>query len=496
MSNHTASGGLGSWFSTFDHKKIAWMFLGWTMGLFLVAGIMAGYFKMMAFYGKGLDQVTLDSLLTYHGVAMAFMFAVPLIPSVLGFFLLPLQIGAKEMAFPTLSRYSLRFYVISVVLMLISLARQPVATGWTFITPFSMTGGTFFLMLALSLFFQGASWTLTGLNFITTVHHKRSEEMGFFDMPVLSWSLYLVSYVLVIAGLLLAITIMYLAGAAATGRGLFSAESNPLDWQNYFWFITNAAAFFAIIPAMGVITDVISGISGKAVVGYRVVVGSLIAMLALSLVTWGVHMSGMGQDPALSFTFAAFSVLVVVPVALVVYSWLATLYRGAVHCAAPTTFVVAFLFNAGIGGMLGLFLTNMSVGSYLGTTLFKSAQMYYLLMGGILGATLSGLHYWWPKFSGRSYSDGLARMAAGLYAIGLNLTFFPLIIMGAKGMEQGAHGLPASVDGLQNVSHIGMGVLLLGVSMIVFNLVSSLTEGKKAAQDPWGAGTLEWKSED
>lgn len=495
MSNHADSGGLGSLFSTFDHQKIARMFLGWNMSLFLFAGIMAGYFKMMDFYGKGVEQATLDRLLTYHGVAMVFMFVVPFIPTVLGFYLLPLQLGAREMAFPTLSRCSLRFHVFGIVLMMASLVTYPVGAGWTFTTPYSLIDGGSFFLLALGLFFQAASWVATGINFISTVHYRRREDLGFFDMPIFSWSLYLFSYVLVIAGLLLGICILYLAGAEATGRGLFSGLSNPLDWQNYFWFVTTSAAFFAAIPALGVITEVVSGISGKDVVGYRTVVGSLIALLALSFVTWGVHLVGMGQDPALSFTFSFLSMLAVVPVSLIVYSWLATLNRGAVHCAAPTTYVVAFLFNGGIGAMLGLFLTNMSAGSYLGVTLFKSAHIHYLLMGGVMGAGLAGIYFWWPRFTGRLYNNNFARMGAALYMIGLNLAFFPQIIMGARGLAQGAGNTPESLNGLQDVSHIGMGILLLGLCVAATNLITSLTDGAEAGDNPWGARTLEWNSE-
>ena len=495
MSNQADTGGLGGWLSTFDHKKIALMFLGWTSGLFLLAGIMAGYFKMMDFYGTGGEQANLDRLLTYHGVAMVFMFAVPFIPSVLGFFLLPLQLGAREMAFPILSRLSLRFHVAGIGLMILSLVTYPVGTGWTFLTPFSLIDGGAFFLLALGLFFQGLSWALTGINFICTVHFERRQDMGFFDMPILSWSLYLFSYVLVIAGLLLSIVIMYLAGAEATGRGLFSGMSNPLDWQNYFWFITTAAAFFAAIPAMGVITEVISGLAGKAVVGYRFVVGSLIALLALSFVTWGVHLVGLGQDPAVSFTFSFLSMLAVVPVSIIVYSWLATLNRGAVHCAAPTTYVVAFIFNGGIGAMLGLFLTNMSVGGYLGVSLFQTAHIHYLLMGGVMGAGLAGLHFWWPRITGHRYNNAVGRAGGFIYLIGLNLAFFPQIIMGAKGLAQGAGEAPESLNGLQDVSHIGMAVLLLGLTIAVTNLISSLTSGTEAAKNPWGARTLEWNSE-
>lgn len=482
-------------FSTFDHKKIAMMFLGWTMAMFMFGGIFAGYFKFMAVSGQNVDQATLDRMLTYHGVIMVFMFLIPLIPSALGYFLLPLQLGAREMAMPKFSRCSLRFYVTGVILLLASLATCPVGTGWTFTTPYSLIDGGSFTLLALGLFFMAMSWVFTGVNFLVTVHHKRAPGMGFFDMPILSWSLYLTSYVLVISGLLLSIVIMYLAAAVFSGNGPFSGGLNPMDWQNYFWFITTPAAFFAIIPAMGIITEVIAGISRKAVTGYRTVVGSMIALLAISFVTWGVHLIGMGQSPVVSFTFAALSLLAVVPVALIVYSWLATLNRGAIFCGAPTTYVLAFLLNGGIGAMLGLFLTNMSVGSYLAATLFTTAHLHYLMMGGVMGAMLAGLHFWWPKFTGRLYNQNIGRLGAGLYLVGLNMAFFPQIIMGAKGVAQGAHLVPADLAGLQTLSFVGMGLLITGLSITVVNLMTSYASGPMAPANPWGATTLEWQTD-
>ncbi len=482
-------------FSTLDHKKIAMMFLGWTMGMFLFGGIFAGYFKFMSYSGRGVDQATLDQMLTYHGIIMVFMFLIPLIPSVLGYFLLPLQLGARDMALPRLSRCSLRFYAIGVILLLGSLVTCPVGTGWTFTTPYSLIDGGAFTLLAVGLLFMALSWVSTGINFIVTVHHKRAKGMGYFDMPILSWSLYLTSYVLVICGLLLGIVIMYLAGAVATGRGPFSGGVNPLNWQSYFWFITTPAAYFAIIPAMGIITEVIAGISRKAVTGYRTVVGSMIALLAVSFVTWGVHLIGFGQEASLSFVFGALSLLAVVPVSLIVYSWLATLNRGAIFCGAPTTYVLAFLLNGGIGAMLGLFLTNMSVGSYLSATLFTTAHLHYLMMGGVFGSMLAGLHFWWPKFTGRMYNQNIARLGAVLYLVGLNLAFFPQVIMGAKGLAQGAHLVPVELAGMQNLSFVGMALLIAGLSMAVVNLMSSVTHGPLASANPWGATTLEWKTD-
>lgn len=485
--------GPGAWFSSFDHKKIAMMFLGWIMGMFLLGAIFAVNLKLKS-GAPGADPLFLHRTMTYHGLIMVFMFLVPAIPSVLGYFLLPLQLGATNMALPMFSRCSLRFFGVGSILMALSLAFGPSDAGWTFGTPFSLTSGGAFAVLAFGLFFMALSWAATGINFVVTVHHKRAAGMGFFDMPILSWALYLTGYVLTVCGLLFGIIILYLASAKAGGKGLFAAGGNPLDWQNYFWFVTTPAAFFALIPAIGVVSEVIVGVSRKALSGYRTVVGSLIALLAVGFISWGVHLIGAGQSAEASFTFAALSLLAVVPVALITYSWLATLYRGAIACAAPTTFTVAFLLNGGIGAVLGLFLASLSVGSYLSSTLFATAHVHYVMMGGVMTAFLAGLHFWWPKLTGRLYNQLTGRAGGILYLIGLNLAFFPQIILGAKGVAAGAPSADPALAGLQNISSVGMALLVVSLVVVTMNLVKSLLDGVAAPANPWGATTLEWQA--
>ena len=426
---------------------------------------------------------------------MVFMVVVPLIPSTLGYFLLPLQLGARNLALPTLSRCSFRWYALGSILVLATLAIYPVGTGWTFNNPYTLIDGGSFALMAFGLFFIAASWVATGVNFLVTVHSKRAPGMGFFDMPILSWSLYLTGYVLTVAGLIFAVIILYLASANAFGKGLFSGGGNPLDWQNYFWFVTTPLAFFAVIPAVGVITEVIAGVSRKAVAGYRTLVTALIMLLAVSFTSWGVHMIGSGQDAMTTFTFSVLSLFAVVPVALITYSWLATLHRGSITCAAPTTYIMAFLLNAGIGTVLGLFLSNLSVGSYLASTVFTTAYIHYLLMGGIVTALLAGLHYWWPKMTGTSYNQIWGRLGAVLFTLGLNLAFFPQIILGTKGTAPALPEIPAEMLGLQQISTIGVVVMVFGLSAAGWNLIAAfLHRGTGVENNPWGASTLEWRT--
>ncbi len=395
-----------------------------------------------------------------------------------------------------MTRCSFRWHAVGSILVLASLSTCAVGTGWTFNTPYSLIDGGAMGVLAIGLFLVAASWAATGINFIATVHYKRVKDMGFFGMPILSWSLYLTGYILAVTGILFGIIILYLGYANAFGKGLFSGTGNPLDWQNYFWFVTTPAAFFALLPAVGVITEVIAGVSRKAVSGYKTMVYSLIALLAISFVSWGSQMIGSGQDPAISFAFAALAMFAVVPVALITYSWLATLHRGSISCSAPTTYVLAFLLSAGIGTVLALFLNNLSVGSYLSSTLFKTAQIHYLMVGGVVTAFLAGLHYWWSKMTGTDYNQITARVGAILYALGLNLAFFPQLMMGTKGGGQGVHDIPVELLGLQVLSTVGMVVMIAGLLVTVWVLVGAYVRvGSAPGKNPWGATTLEWEAD-
>ncbi len=486
--------GSGTWASTCDHKRIASMFLGWTMGLFLLGAVIAVFMRIAACSGAEIDQALLNRMLTYHGVIMVFMFLVPVIPSAVGYYLLPLQIGATEMAMPRLSRCSFRFLVIGTLLVLASLSVYPVGTGWTFRTPYSLIDGGSLGLMAAGLALIALSWVFTGLNFLVTVHRRRADGMGFLDMPILSWSLYLTGYVLVVAGIAFAVLIVLLAVANATGRGPFAGGADPLLWQNGFWFVVTPAAFFATIPAIGIISDVVSGISRKGLVGHRIVAGSLVALLAAGFASWGTQMFGTGQTAAAGFSFSVLAMIAVIPVALIAYCWLATLSRGAVACAAPTTFTVAFLLCGGIGALLGLFRANLSVGGYLAPTLFSTAHIHYLMMGGVVTALLAGLHYWWPLMTGRNYHPLLGRVSGLVYLAGLNLAFFPQIIMGTRGLPQGLQLIPDGMVGLAAVSSGGMAVLLIGLGLVVFNLVRSAAGGTKADPNPWRSSSMEWRA--
>ena len=483
----------GGWLGARDHKRIAIMFLVWGLGLFLLGMLYAVIMKLRAQSGI-VDTATYHRMLTQHGILMVFLFVVPAIPSVLGHFALPLQLGARNMAMPGFSLWSFRFYALGSLLFVLSLLLGPTATGWTFLTPFSLSGEGAFAVLAAGLCLAALGWLLTGLNIVVTVHTRREAGMGFFAMPLFSWGVYLAGYLLAVVGVLFAIVIVYLALSRAFGEGIFGPDADPLLWQHYFWFVTTPAAYFALLPAVGVISDLVAGVARKAFTGYRLVVGAMIALLALSFTTWGVRMLGTGLADEHAVVFAFLNLLTALPVAVIAYCWLATLHRGSILCEAPTTFIVAFLLQAGIGTVMGLFLGSLAVGRYLSNTLFMTAQSHYVMMGGVMTALLAGLHWWWPKLTGRMYRRQLGRFSAGLYMVGLNMAFIPQMLQGIAGVPRGSYELPAGAEAAELVSFIGVWVMITGLVLVAANLFGSLHDGPDAPANPWDAATLEWRT--
>ena len=484
--------GVGEWFNSTDHKRISLMFLAWTGGAFMLAMILAILPLAKAVGGRGLGPQVVFETLTYQRLLQVFGWLVPAVPAVLGFFVLPLQLGARNMTLPTLSRCSLRFYVIGLVLMLVSLMLGPVGTGWTLDSHLSLLDPGAFGLLMVALFFMGLSWFLTGVNFVVTVHHGRRAGLGFFDMPLTVWGLYLYSYLLVISGLIFGIIALYMASSRVTTVGLFGWQADPMAWRTYFWFAVRPVAYFALIPAVGIISDVISGISRKASTGYRTLVGAMIALTGIAVVSYGVGLVGQGLSPAGSLVFSALSLLAAVPVALISITWLATLYRSSITCGAPNVFCIAFFLHAGMAALLGLFLASPSVGAFLGATMFASAQLDYIIWGGATAALLAGLHYWWPKMMGRKYSDDVVRIGAALYVIGLNLALVPRLIMGTRGVPQDLVGvIPGSLK-LAEVSSLGWLFVYSGLAVVAGNLLVTVWGDEAAEENPYGATSLEW----
>jgi len=410
--NH--SRGLGSWLFTLDHKRIGVMYLISILTAFFLGGMFAVLIRTeLLLPGRTMmDPDTYNQMFTLHGAVMIFLFIIPGIPAALGNLVLPLMLGAKDVAFPRLNLCSWYLWVIGSVFALSSIILGAVDTGWTFYTPYSTTTNTSVISMTTGAFILGFSSIFTGLNFIVTIHKLRPKEMGWFDMPLFLWGLYGTAIMQVLATPVLGITLMLLIAERALGVGIFDPAlgGDPVLYQHFFWFYSHPAVYIMILPAMGIISELISVFSRKHIFGYRFIAFSSIAIAILSFLVWGHHMF-TSMSPLANMLFSALTYSVSIPSAIKVFNWLATMYKGSIDLRTPMLYALSFMFLFTIGGLTGLFLGTLALDVHLHDTYFIVAHFHYVMFGGTVIAFLGGLHYWWPKMTGKMYSEKWGRLA-------------------------------------------------------------------------------------
>jgi cytochrome c oxidase subunit 1 len=496
--------GLKSWLVTLDHKRIGLMFLvlvsvsvalGATFGLLIRTELTFPGGQIVSSGGA------YNRLFTLHGAVMIFLFVLPGLASTFGNFVLPLMLGAKDVAFPRLNLASLYLFAVGMAFFLLVLVLGGIDTGWTFYPPYSERTPTPVVLALVGVFILGFSSIFTGLNFIVTIHTMRPPRMGWFRMPLFVWGIYGTAIIQVLATPVLAITLLLLVVERVLGVGIFDPElgGEPLLFQHFFWFYSHPAVYIMILPAMGIVSEVIAVFSRKHIFGYKFIAYSSIAIALLGFLVWGHHMFVSGQSPLVGIIFSALTFLVAIPSAIKVFNWLATMYKGAIGLAPPMCFALIFIFLFGLGGLTGLFLGALATDVHVHDTSFVVAHFHYTMAGGVLTAFLAGLHYWWPKITGRMYSIVGGQIAALFVLIGFNLTYFPQFILGARGMPRRYFDYTRLLDThpeftfYQIVSTVGGYLFVGGVLWAAMNLLRSLFGGPKAPDNPWGAATMEWQ---
>lgn len=493
-----AGHGLRSWLTTLDHKRIGVMYLISILSSFFLGGVFALLIRT-ELLTPGKTIMTADQynqLFTLHGAVMIFLFIIPGIPAALGNFVLPLMLGAKDVAFPRLNLASWYFWLAGAVLLLTSLLTGAADTGWTFYTPYSITTNTSVVLTTFGAFVLGFSSVFTGLNFIVTIHKLRPAGMTWYRMPLLLWGLYATAIIQVLATPVLAITLVLLIVERTMGVGIFDPAlgGDPVLYQHFFWFYSHPAVYIMILPAMGVVSEVISVFSRKHIFGYKAIAWSSVAIAIISFLVWGHHMFTSGQSGVANMIFSALTFLVAIPSAIKVFNWVATMYKGSLRLDTPMLYVLSFLFLFGIGGLTGLFLGALATDIHLHDTYFVVAHFHYVMMGGTVIAFMAGLHYWWPKMFGRMYSEKWGRIACALVFAGFNLTFFPQFVMGSQGMPRRYFNYLPRYKPYHELSTIGGYLLGIGFLIVAIYLVHSLARGRPAPANPWGGGTLEWRT--
>jgi cytochrome c oxidase subunit 1 len=486
-----------SWIFTLDHKRIGVMYLCSVLTAFALGGFFALLVRTeLLTPGRTImDHDTYNQMFTLHGAIMVFLVIIPGIPAALGNIIMPLQLGAKDVAFPRMNLASYHLWIVGAVLMLTSLAINAVDTGWTFYTPYSTTTSTAVVPAAFGAFVLGFSSIFTGLNFIVTMHKMRPPGMNWFRLPLFCWALYSTALIQVLATPVIGITLLMMIVERTVHIGIFdpSLGGDPVLFQHFFWFYSHPAVYIMIVPAFGVIGEIIPVFSRKRIFGYKFIAISSLAIAFLGFLVWGHHMFVSGQSVLAGTIFSAITFLIAIPTAIKVFNWITTMYKGVIHLDTPMLYALAFLWVFTIGGLTGIFLAVMSVDVHLHDTYFVVAHFHYVMMGGAITAFMAGLHYWWPKFTGKMYEEKFGRAGALLVFLGLNVTFFPQFVLGSRGMPRRYYNYLPEFQPLHVLSTLGAYTLGIGFLLTAYYLFKSLKTGKTAPANPWGGATLEWQ---
>ncbi len=493
-----ASKGFMSWAGTLDHKRIGIMYLVGVSIAFLVGGLFALLVRIHLWNPGGslFTQAAYNQIFTLHGIFMVFMFIIPAIPAALGNFILPLQLGAKDVALPRLNLASFYLWLAGTIMAVTAILVGGIDTGWTFYTPYSIYTQKAVVMMGLAVFTLGFSSIFTGLNFIVTTHKMRAPGQGWFKMPLFVWAIYATALLQVIATPVLGITVLLLAFEKLYHIGIFDPQfgGDPVLFQHFFWFYSHPAVYIMILPAMGIISEVVSVHSRKPIFGYRMIAFSSLAIAIISFLVWGHHMFTSGQSELALWLFSFLTFFVAIPSAIKEFNWVATIWKGSVSLSSPMLYALSFLIIFTIGGLTGIILAALSLNIFLHDTYYVVAHFHYVMMGSTAMAFFAGVHHWWPKMFGVRYSRVGARISAGLIFVGFNLTFIPQFIMGSQGMPRRYATYMEEWQGYHQASTIGALVLGMGVVIMVGYLIHSLFGGRRSEHNPWGGPTLEWET--
>jgi cytochrome c oxidase subunit 1 len=489
--------GWKSWLLTTDHKRIAVLYIILITLMFAVGGFFAVLFRINLLNPQGLfSATTYNRLFSMHGIIMVFFFLVPSIPATLANFLIPIMIGAKDLAFPRVNLLSWYLLLIGAIMALYCVFRGGVDTGWTFYAPYSSTYSNSYVLPAVAgVFVAGFSSILTGLNFIVTVHKMRAPGMTWSRLPLFVWANYATGLIQVLGTPVLAISLTLIGLERVAHVGIFDPNigGDPILFQHLFWFYSHPAVYIMILPGMGVISEIVACFSRKRPFGYNFIAFSSMAIAVLSFVVWGHHMFVTGESVYTGVAFSLLSFMVAVPSAIKVFNWTATMYKGSVSFDTPMLYAFGFVGLFTIGGLTGLFLATLAVDVPTHGTYFVVAHFHYVMVGGMVMAYMGGLHFWWPKMTGRMYSQVWSQISAAIIFVGFNLTFFPQFILGYLGMPRRYHAYPPEFQMLNVMSTAGSSILAVGYVIPLIYFIWSLKHGAIAGKNPWGAAGLEWK---
>ena len=490
--------GILGWIMATDHKRIGLLYMYAIIAFFFI-GVILGLLMKVELLKPGetiMKAQVYNSVFTLHGILMIFMVVIPGLSAVFGNFFLPILIGAKDVAFPKLNRFSWWIFIAGSIMAVVSqfMKDGPPDSGWTFYAPYSTTTGTNIIMATTAAFVLGFSSILTGLNFIVTIHQMRAPGMKFFNMPLFPWALYATAWIQLLATPVIGITLLMLIAERLFGIGFFDPNlgGDPLLFQHLFWIYSHPAVYVMMLPAMGVITEIIPTFCQRQIYGYKAVAISSLAIAGVGFLVWGHHMYTSGMSEAARWFFSLLTFIVAVPSAIKVFNWITTMYKGSIDVKPPFLYALAFIFLFIIGGTTGLLLGSVATNVQVHDTAFVVAHFHYIIFGGMGFAFFAAIHYWLPKMYGRMYNIKWANIGLVVNFIGFNLLYFPQFIIGIQGMPRRYFDYPSQFQPAQILSSIGGFILATGLIIMVYNLVKGARSGEIAPSNPWNGSTLEW----
>jgi cytochrome c oxidase subunit 1 len=492
--------GIFGWIFSTDHKRIGLLYLISTLGFFSV-GVLLGLTMRLEAIAPGktiISAETYNAVFTLHGVVMIFLFIIPGLIAPFGNFLVPILIGARDVSFPRLNLLSWWFFIAGGALAIISLFTYggPIDTGWTFYAPYSIRTGTNVSMAAFAAFLIGLSSILTGINFVTTIHQLRMPGMTFFKMPLFVWSIYATAWVQILATPVIGITLLLIIFERLLSFGFFdpSRGGDPILYQHLFWIYSHPAVYIMILPAMGVISEIIPTFARKKIFGYKAIAFSSLAIAFVGYLVWGHHMftSGMSDFARSVFSFLTF--LVAIPSGIKVFNWVATLYKGSINLTSPLLYALSFIFLFSIGGLTGLINSALATNVHIHDTYFVVGHFHYTMFGGVAFTLFGALHYWFPKMFGKMYNEKISKIAWFIIFIGFNTLYFPMFILGWQGMPRRYYDYLPRFQPMHMLSTVGSWILALGLIIMFTNLIRALLRGERAPDNPWEGKTFEWQT--
>lgn len=490
--------GLLGWILSTDHKRIGLLYLYSIMTMFVVGAILGLLmrFELIAPGKTIMEAQDYNAIFTVHGVIMIFMIVIPGLPAVFGNFMLPIMIGAKDVAFPKLNLLSWYFYLTGAFLVITSVLFGDGSpdTGWTFYAPYSFKTGANMLPAIFGAFVLGFSSILTGLNFIVTMHRMRAPGMKWTKMPLFPWTLYGTAWIQLLATPIIGITLMLVALERIFGIGVFDPAlgGDPILYQHLFWIYSHPAVYIMILPAMGAISEIIPTFSQKHIFGYKALVGSTMAIAFVGYFVWGHHMFTSGMTGLSQYTFSILTFLVAIPSAIKVFNWISTMYKGSLNLQTPFYWAMSFIFVFMIGGFSGLVLGALSANVYLHDTAFVVGHFHFIVFGGVGFSFFGAIHYWFPKMFGRMYDATWANIGWIIFTIGFLSLYAPMFYLGMMGMPRRYYDYLPEFHAANILSTLGSWVMALGLVIIIINLFRAAKSGPIAKMDPWNGKTLEW----